>query len=123
MCFLFVTWKFIIPHFVTKNRIENAARIARAQDHPNGYCFEDKFDWWNNQICIKREKFEDGKLSGIVYQAFSAGRDGELNTKDDYENIKIDLNKSKMVGKYAKEKTVQFLNGWREKPNSKHDKP
>ncbi len=88
LIFGFVIWQYIIPYFVTTSRVEKSVRIAQSKDLIDGYCFENKVDWWNNPICTKRELVEEGRA--VAYMAISAGRDGVFDTKDDYTAIEID---------------------------------
>ncbi len=106
----FAIWQYIIPHFVTKSRVEDAARIARAQDLKTGYCFKDRLDWWKNPICVKREVYENAR--GIEYTAISPGRDGQFDTDDDYQNIKVDLNKTRMLGEYLGKRVKRGFEGF-----------
>ncbi len=107
---VFAIWQYIIPHFVTKSRVEDAARIARARDLKTGYCFKDRFDWWKNPICVERDVVENERAIG--YMAISAGRDGKFGTDDDYQNVKIDLNKSRIIGEYLGKRARRGFEGF-----------
>ncbi len=109
---LFIILQYVLPHFVTKSRVEKAAKIARSQDLQTDYCFENIQDWWAKPICIKREVAKD-KMA-IVYMAISAGRDSLFDTNDDYVSVKTDLNKSKMIGKWAGKRAKEITKGLRE---------
>jgi hypothetical protein len=103
---------FHIPKSITNSRLERAAKIARSQDLQTGYCFDDIQDWWKTEICIKREVAQDNMAIG--YMAISAGKDKTFNTNDDIAVIKIDLNKSKMIGKWAGSRAKEVAKGLRE---------
>ena len=102
----------IVPKMVTKNHLTQAVNIARSQDLQTGYCFSDIHDWWKTDICIKRELAPDG--IAIEYTAISAGKDKTFETDDDMSVIKIDLNKSKMIGKWAGKRAKEAVKGLRE---------
>lgn len=113
---------FIIPLFSTGMKLEDAVAVAKRQDLANGYCFDDRIDWWGNKLCISR--VSNKERTEIVYRAISAGRDGEFGTDDDLSKLKTDSNNSKIIGKYVGEKAVQFSKGLKEGVviGSKHDK-
>lgn len=104
-----VMWQYIIPHFKTKSQVEQAAQFARSRDLVDS-CFEDRIDWWGNPICVKRELAESGKA--VAYIVVSYGRDGQADTEDDYQAIKIDLNKSKIIGDWAGQRAKRILEGF-----------
>ena len=106
----FAIWQYVIPHSITKSRVEEAAKIARARDLATGYCFKDHLDWWKNPICVQREVVEDERA--IAYTAISPGRDGQFGTDDDYKSIRVDLNKTRMLGEYLGERARRGFEGF-----------
>ena len=103
-------WFIVLPPMVTDARLERAARTAEARNIENGYVFKDLKDWWGNPIRIKSGPTENKKA--YVYMAISAGRDGRYNTDDDRTDVKIDWNKSRIIGEYAGSKAREVVKGW-----------
>ena len=119
---VFLLWSYAVPFFVTQSRVEDAARIAESRDLVDGYCFDYKSDWWGNPICIRREKAGDNLA--ILYIAVAPGRDGKVGTDDDYTKLRVDFNKSKIVGRWVGNRLKQFAHGFVEGENTpnRHDK-
>lgn len=113
---------FVGPSYFTVVKLEEATTVAKRQDLADGFCFEDRIDWWGNSLCISR--LPNKERTAIVYTAFSAGKDGKYGTDDDLSRSKVDLNKSKRIGKWTGDKAVQFSKGLKEglAIGSKHDK-
>lgn len=66
------------------------------------------FDGWGKQI--KTEKIDTPYAIGFI--AISSGRDGLFGTQDDLRAERIDLNKTKLVGKYAGERVKRMAGGF-----------
>ncbi len=101
-----------VQKIVTEDQLEQAAKIARSQDLQTGYCFDAIQDWWGTNICIKREVAQDGMA--VEYMAVSAGKDKSFDTNDDMTVVKIDLNKSKILGKWAGKRAKEVTKGLQE---------
>jgi len=68
---------------------------------------EHQLDYWGQPQDFKYESFEYFRQVRID----SAGRDGEMGTRDDLTYLKTDKNKAKAFGKYVGQRGKSFLSG------------
>ncbi|MDO8669336.1 MAG: hypothetical protein Q7K65_03515 [Candidatus Buchananbacteria bacterium] len=114
-------FNLIIPTLITNGSLELASDLAKIREVEDGYVFTDITDWWGQPIKISCGSTEDGMA--FIYTSISPGKDEISGTSDDLEKSVIDLNKSKMVGRYSAKKVKEFVKGWKEgeKEPSKFD--
>lgn len=75
-------------------------------------------DWWGNPLIFERE-VTDNYVKQIV---ISVGHDAKLKTKDDIVGIHTDWNKSKIVGKWTRDKGTEFIKGLLTNEPNRHEK-
>lgn len=114
-------FSYFLPTFITNSRLETAAVSAKSMEVEDGYVFKDISDWWGQPIKINCRPTDDGMA--FLYTATSSGQDRISGSNDDLAKVAIDLNKSKIVGKYTAKKLKEFVKGFKdgEKEPSKFD--
>ena len=76
-------------------------------------------DWWDNKFNFEREVTDDYIRQTIT----SPGRDGVSGTKDDIVAIDTDWNKSRIAGRWMKDKSGEFFKGiFRDKTKNRFEK-
>lgn len=96
---------------VKNNEIQMLAAISCLSSRS----IEPHEDYWGNDMEITLVEEKDRWVCNVI----SAGYDGRMGTKDDVEYTRYDYNKSKIIGRYLGEKSVEFMKGWVEGRNEK----
>ena len=105
------------PVIKTGNIVSQQAISCKQNDTKSGV-LETKDRWDNNLVCTRI-----AEETVVIYEVRSSGRDKEFGTDDDITATKIDLNKSKIlgrwIGKKTKEAAVGLIDGLKEESKFK----
>jgi hypothetical protein len=123
--FIFIAGLLIVIYFVTIDKIKTEKIVKETakvnmDDLPENTMLT-KFDAWGRPLRFSRTIVSENAISQTVT---SAGKDGKFDTTDDISHTDIDLNKSRLVGRYIGSRVKEFSKGIVEgsKEKSRFDK-
>jgi len=101
---------FAIPA-IDRNKTESLVnKQASVMCHVNDFLPGDAIDVWDTPLVYDSVVIEDPHATDCTVR--SAGRDQEFMTDDDIVGKSRNLDKTKIVTEYTKEKAKGFIKGW-----------